>query len=400
MTELSLLKIFLGVAFILAPLMTKRFFLNNSAFYSDAHKVALFILLTGAVLHRPHFAGVWPLFCAFGFFLYLRTKGRFVFSIKGLATCLPFLFSLISSAWFFAGVNDLHLLGYDQTWSFYAALHGSFLGWAFVGCIAFLAKKENSSRLYLWGAYLSFLLFLFVAFGIDGTPYVKRIGVVGLSLIVPLLIGRYLFSLGNEKKYSRYFAALSLLSVAAAMILALVNEFGAAAHKAAFGVPIMVLSHGFMNAIVTLPCFFLAVLLDVEEPRRNARTGVVFFDGFCVLCSGTVACLIKLDKNRVLKYSSLQGKYAQEALDALLTGSGASVVFKSGDFTYLRAEAVMQILKRMGGISRSLAFLLNLFPLFVLNGLYDLTARNRYCLFGKNDSCLAPAEENKNLFLP
>lgn len=216
MTELILLNFFLGVAFVLAPLMTNRFFLNSSRIYAAAHKVALVVLFIGVVLNLNVLAAIWPLFCIFGFLLFLKKDGFHV-SIRRVADWIPFLFSLISATWFFAGVNDLHLLGYNRAWSFYAALHGIFLGWMFVGCIAFLSRRQGSSQLYLWGCYLSFILFLCVAFGIDGTPYIKRIGVIGFSLIVPLLIGLYAFSLKNESRRSRYLATLSLLSIIASM---------------------------------------------------------------------------------------------------------------------------------------------------------------------------------------
>jgi predicted DCC family thiol-disulfide oxidoreductase YuxK len=402
MTEIILLYLFLSVAFVLAPLMTNRFFLNNSRIYSDAHRIALIVLLFSAFLNLNYLASVWPLFCAFGFLLYLKREYRFIFSAKGLASSIPFVFSLISSAWFFAGANDLHLLGYNKVWSFYAALHGSFLGWMFVGCLAFLSRRPTSNKLFLWGCYLSFVFFLFVAFGIDGIPHIKRIGVIGFSLIVPLLIGLYAFSLKKESRLSRYLSAISLLSIIAAMILAVLNEFWAAAPRVAFGIPLMVLAHGFINAILTVPCFYLAIRLEGDERQRSTTTenNIVFFDGFCVLCNSTVALLIKLDKNRVLRYSSLQGKYAQDVLNLHHIESGASVIFRSEGVSYQKAEAALHILLKLGGLFRFLGGILNLLPLFILDALYDFVARNRYRFFGKNDSCLIPKEEDKKLFLP
>ena len=39
---------------------------------------------------------------------------------------------------------------------------------------------------------------------------------------------------------------------------------------------------------------------------------IVFFDGVCNLCQGSVRYLIKQDKKGVLKFASLQGKYAKD----------------------------------------------------------------------------------------
>lgn len=397
-----LLSFFLGIAFVLAPLMTNRFFLNNSRTYSDAHKVALILLLIGSALSVNYFAIVWPAFCIFGFFLYLTKQERLIFLTSNAANFIPFLFSLISATWFFSGVNDLHLLGYNQAWSFYAALHGSFLGWLFVGCIAFLSKKPNANRLYLFGCYISLILFLCVAFGIDGIPYIKRIGVVGLSFMVPVLIGIYAFNLKEIQRHSKFLSILSLCAIIASMALAILNEFWLSAPRVAFGIPIMVLAHGFLNAVVTIPCFYLAIRFedDQKSEKSSVKGNVIFFDGFCVLCSGTVALLIKIDKKRIFQYSSLQGSYAQEVLNLSNINSGASVIFRSDGKSYEKAEAVIHILKKLGLFYKFLGFLLNLLPLFILDRLYDLIAANRYRLFGKNDTCLIPDETNRSLFIP
>ncbi len=265
MTELNLLYFFLSVAFVLAPLMTNRFFLNNSKVYSLAHLSALAVLVLGFISNQNLLAFVWPSFCAFGAISYLKKEDRSVLSVEGIAACIPFLFSLISATWFFCGVNDLHLLGYSQVWSFYAALHGSYLGWMFVGCLAFLSSRRQSPNLYLWGCYLSLIFFLFVAFGIDGTPYIKRIGVVGFSFLVPLLIGLYGFTLKSKNRRSRFLAVLSLSSIIVSMVLAILNEFWAGAPRIAYGLPVMVVAHGFLNAVLTVPCFYFSIRLEAAD---------------------------------------------------------------------------------------------------------------------------------------
>ena len=67
-TEIAFLNLFLCVALVLAPLMTNKFFLNDSKVYSDAHKISLFVLLIGVALSLNYLSVVWPLFCSFGFF--------------------------------------------------------------------------------------------------------------------------------------------------------------------------------------------------------------------------------------------------------------------------------------------------------------------------------------------
>lgn len=275
MTELTLLYVLLTVAFVLAPRMTRAFFLNRSKFYSGAHLLALVVLLAGALLGIEVLAAAWPLFCVLGFVLFLNNERRHVLSLRGIATCIPFVFSLIASTWFFAAVHDLHLLGYNTTWSLYAALHGSFLGWMFVGCLAFLSRRPGASAVYLWGCYLCLVLFLLVAFGIDGAAHLKPIGVIGLSGLVPWMIGTYAFGLRHSpnSRASLSLAVLSLLSILASMTLAVLNEFWPAAPRVALGLPVMVIAHGFLNAVITVPCFYFAIRLERDKGPGRANAG-------------------------------------------------------------------------------------------------------------------------------
>jgi hypothetical protein len=267
MTELDLLHLLLLCALVVAPRMTDRLFLQRSKIYSAAHAVALVILIVGAALNVRATAAVWPLFCALGLGLHLRNQGGRVLSARGVASCIPFVFSLVSATWLVAGSNDLQLLGYDRVWSYYAALHGAVLGWLFVGCTAYLATRHGG--LYLWACYLSLPLFLLVAFGIDGIPNLKRVGAVGLSLLVPIVIGRYALDARGRARRSFRFALVSFFGVVAAMALALGNELWTRFPRVVFALPTMVLFHGCLNALLVAPGFYSAIAYDPQEGGRG-----------------------------------------------------------------------------------------------------------------------------------
>ncbi len=127
---------------------------------------------------------------------------------------------------------------------------------------------------------------------------------------------------------------------------------------------------------------------------------VVFFDGVCVLCNGAVKLLIQIDKQQRLRYALIQGQYAQSVLSSPQIESVSSMILQSQGISYEKAEAVIQVLNKLGGVYRLLSLLLKIFPIFVLNGVYNFIARNRYSFFGKNDSCFIPKEQHKKLFLP
>lgn len=250
MNEIIILKCYLLIAFVIAPLMTNSFFLNNSRAYSRAHISALIILVAGTLLNFSYATLIWPLFCAYGFISYLRKNPK-------QTVCISFIFSLISSVWLVSGENDWHLLGYNKEWSFYAAIHGSYIGWLLVGGLAFLKEK-----IYQVGCYLTFIFFLLVAFGIDGTPYIKPLGVIGLSLMLPILIGHYAFHIQREKRLPRFLATTSFGAIILSMILAMLYEFWSGFSGTIFNVPVMVLTHGFLNSLIAIPSFLLAINSD------------------------------------------------------------------------------------------------------------------------------------------
>lgn len=179
--------------------------------------------------------------------------------IYRLANLIPILFCLVATTWLIAGSFDLHLLGFSREWSFYAALHGFFLGFMFTSCLVTLSKKN---RLYLWGCYLTLVLFLSVAFGINGVPYIKRVGVIGFALLMPFLIGHYTFHLSVHDKRSRYFSLISLSAIVLSMALAVLNEFWLEFPRELLGLPTMVLTHGLLNAFVAIPFFYLAIKME------------------------------------------------------------------------------------------------------------------------------------------
>lgn len=264
MRQVDLLHALVLWTFVLAPRMTRRLLLGGSQIYGVTHVFALLVLVISLATDLPWLAVVWPLFCAFGFFLLLKNEGVRLLSSRGAVRSLPFAFSLVSATWFVAARSDLHLLGYDRAWSYSASLHGSVLGWLVIGCTAHLAAR-GSGRLYLAACYVSLPLFLCVAFGIDGVAHVKRIGAVSLSVLVPLVIGRYALDVRGRAKTSFRLALVSFLAVIVSMTLALLNELWTSFPRVLLGMPTMVVVHGCLNAVVVAPGFFGAIACDREK---------------------------------------------------------------------------------------------------------------------------------------
>ncbi len=125
---------------------------------------------------------------------------------------------------------------------------------------------------------------------------------------------------------------------------------------------------------------------------------IVFFDGVCNLCQGSVRYLIKHDKKGVLKFASLQGNYAKDFVNETEIQSMQSVLFFDGKMLYKKSTAVLKLSSLLGGWHQ-LLLLGYILPRFVREWLYNIVAKNRYSWFGKKDQCMLPSKGFENRFL-
>ena len=125
---------------------------------------------------------------------------------------------------------------------------------------------------------------------------------------------------------------------------------------------------------------------------------IVFFDGVCNLCQGSVRYLIKHDKKGVLKFASLQGNYAKDFVNETEIQSMQSILYFDGKMLYKKSTAVLKLSSLLGGWHQ-LLLLGYILPRFVRDWLYNIVAKNRYRWFGKKDQCMLPSKGFENRFL-
>lgn len=127
---------------------------------------------------------------------------------------------------------------------------------------------------------------------------------------------------------------------------------------------------------------------------------LVLFDGVCNLCNGTVQFIIKRDPNAVFRFASLQSEVGQAMLKQfnLADESLFSIIVVEDDKYYERSDAALQIAKRLPWPWNWLP-VFSILPRFIRDGVYNLIAKNRYRMFGKQDSCWLPTPELRGRFL-
>lgn len=127
---------------------------------------------------------------------------------------------------------------------------------------------------------------------------------------------------------------------------------------------------------------------------------VILFDGVCNLCNGTVNFIIKHDEQNRFKFATLQSAYGKQVSEKfkLNTDYLNTVILLDNDRVYVRAEAVLRIMKHLGGFY-SLVYIFNVLPSFLLNFFYNIVAQYRYRWFGKRGTCMVPDASLKEKFI-
>ncbi len=127
---------------------------------------------------------------------------------------------------------------------------------------------------------------------------------------------------------------------------------------------------------------------------------IVLFDGYCNLCSGWVAFVIKYDEKRKFRFASLQSEAGKAVKSSFRVPEdyADSIVLVYRGRNFYKSAAALRILKLLGGIWQ-LLYVFIAVPPFLRNWVYDFIARHRYRWFGRRESCRVPTEEEQGQFL-
>ena len=132
---------------------------------------------------------------------------------------------------------------------------------------------------------------------------------------------------------------------------------------------------------------------------------IVLYDGVCGLCNRLVQFLLKRDTHDRFRFASLQSEFASN----LLTHHGVdphdlNTVYVVKDYgqpeqsLLARSDAIRFMLMQLDGIWK-LAGVGRVLPKAFWDAVYKIVARNRYRVFGKNESCLLPEPKHRHKFL-
>lgn len=144
-------------------------------------------------------------------------------------------------------------------------------------------------------------------------------------------------------------------------------------------------------------------VVEHNAPRLPVDPGahpVLFFDGVCGLCNATVDRLLRWDHAGVLRFAPLQGETAARMLPESDVRGLASVVLVDEAGTHRRSDAIVRLLRHLGGGHRVSAAVLWVVPRPMRDLGYRLVAKTRYRIFGRKETCRLPTAQERERFLP
>ncbi len=126
---------------------------------------------------------------------------------------------------------------------------------------------------------------------------------------------------------------------------------------------------------------------------------IIVFDGVCNFCNRIVQIIIRHDPSAQIHFAAQQSEAGEKLLNQYsIQENTSSVVFITKGMVYYQSDAVIEIAKLLKGWPIIFKYGI-IVPRFLRNTIYKFIAANRYAIFGKQDQCIVPKEDEKRRFL-
>ncbi|MER9653500.1 DCC1-like thiol-disulfide oxidoreductase family protein [Mesorhizobium sp. M0152] len=145
-------------------------------------------------------------------------------------------------------------------------------------------------------------------------------------------------------------------------------------------------------------------MTDLPQPTRRKSSRpfepfdgsqpLIVFDGACVLCSGFVRMVVRLDRKRRFRFATAQSPLGEALFrkHGLRTDSYETNLVLVDGAAFTQLDSFIEVMSELGWPWRAARALL-LLPRPIRNWLYNRIAKNRYALFGRKNTCDIPSAE-------
>ncbi len=131
----------------------------------------------------------------------------------------------------------------------------------------------------------------------------------------------------------------------------------------------------------------------------KTKMNIIVFDGVCNFCNRIVQIIIRHDPSAQIHFAAQQSEAGEKLIKDLdIKESSNSVLFVKDGLVYYQSDAVIEIAKLLTGWPSLFKYTI-IVPRFLRNAIYKFIAANRYAIFGKQDQCMVPKDEERGRFL-
>ena len=134
------------------------------------------------------------------------------------------------------------------------------------------------------------------------------------------------------------------------------------------------------------------------KPKPLSDDAILYYDGYCALCQGTIRFILSEDRLEKLRFSPLQGHSFQHyLLRHKIISLPDTIILVQGSSMAIKSDAVIVIFTYLGGLWRIFGMLLKVIPRVIRDSAYDFVGYCRYKIFGRTTTCpvLPPALINR-----
>lgn len=134
---------------------------------------------------------------------------------------------------------------------------------------------------------------------------------------------------------------------------------------------------------------------------QRETSPVIYFDGECNLCSGSVQFILKRESKEQFRFASLQGESGQAFLKkhSYPVDHFDSFILDEDGKIFTRSTAALRVSRNLN-FPWPLLYIFIVVPRFIRDGIYEYVSHHRYKWFGKKESCWIPDPKWKKRFLP
>ena len=117
------------------------------------------------------------------------------------------------------------------------------------------------------------------------------------------------------------------------------------------------------------------------------------------MCNGTVDFLLKRDRKKQFRYSTLQSETGKVLIQKFhIPEHTDSVILIHLNKVYFESDAAIEISSLLP-YPWKLGIIFQMIPKIIRDKIYKWVAKNRYRWFGKRETCRVPTPEEKEFFL-